>query len=203
MGILNRSLFLKQLQTWKVGSICSINSTNLRRMAARYLSLNTTPSITIGWLCCGIYLSIWDRWNASLESGLNFKSYHLLVNGIPTQSWRLGHIASILLNIAPRFATYSTGWWLTLTTLSCLPWQMALAHHVVSHFTPQVLQPEILWGRAHYPWGICFVIIMPSSRHPRIRFTYTRNAPRIRSPSSAGQQPGKARRLHPRDNQKN
>ncbi len=65
-SILNRSLLLKWLRTWKGGSILSKNSTNLRRTAARYFSLNMTPLITVWWLHCGIYLSIWARWNASL-----------------------------------------------------------------------------------------------------------------------------------------
>ncbi len=132
MGILNRLLLLKWLRSRKVGSIPSMYLTNSRRMAARYLSMNTTPLITIGLLLCGIYLSIWKRWNKSLESGLKFKLSHLLVNGIPTQSQRLANIASITSIIALRFAKYSTSWLLTLTTLLCLQWQMALAHPMAS-----------------------------------------------------------------------
>ncbi len=36
----------------------SINSMNIRRMAARYLSLNTTPLIITRWLNCGMDLFI-------------------------------------------------------------------------------------------------------------------------------------------------
>ncbi len=58
MDILSRSLPPKQPVIQKVGNIHLIHSLSSRRMAARYLSSNTTRLTTAGWHRYGIYLSI-------------------------------------------------------------------------------------------------------------------------------------------------
>jgi hypothetical protein len=105
----------KQLAIRKVVNICSTNSQNLRKMVTRYLSLNMTPSTTATWYPCGTSSSIWEIWNAFLESGSKYKSFHLLESATPVLSQSNVGIASTMSIIAPKFSTFSTRLLSTLT----------------------------------------------------------------------------------------
>ncbi len=110
-----------QLAIWKVAIICSTNSQNLRKMVARFLSSNMTPSTTAAWHPSETSSLIREIWQTFLESGLKYKSFHLQENANPTLSQSNVGIANTMSIIAPKFDTFSTPVILAMTDGSCPP----------------------------------------------------------------------------------